>query len=397
MAEINVRKRGEKWEYRFEAAKINGKRKQIGKGGFRTKKEALEAGAEALAEYKKSGKNFKPSEMSFSDLLDEWYENYCKVELKDTTLIGYEKNIRVHIKPALGKYYLKNITTNDIQIFLNNKFNEGYSRNRLSALKGNLFKAFSYAKKIGYIDSNPVVEADIPSVRAKSKVATRKKERTYIPPEIFEQIIERFPDGHPCHLALILGYRAGLRLGEAFAIDIYKDINFETSTLTVNYQVQWINHKWKFTPPKYNSIRDVKLDNSTMELLKRTKNMIEKSILVYGEYRTHLYRNEKMELNDKGDGEEIHMLMQRADGSYIQPRVMQHCFSVIHHKMGYVDLDYHSFRHTHTTMLIESGADLKAVQARLGHKRIETTLNIYTHITENMKDKTKELLDEMYK
>ena len=94
MAEINVRKRGQKWEYRFEAAKINGKRKQIGKGGFRTKKEALEAGAEALAEYKKSGKSFKPSEMSFSDLLDEWYENYCKVELKDTTLIGYEKNIR---------------------------------------------------------------------------------------------------------------------------------------------------------------------------------------------------------------------------------------------------------------------------------------------------------------
>ena len=76
---------------------------------------------------------------------------------------------------------------------------------------------------------------------------------------------------------------------------------------------------------------------------------------------------------------------------------MQHCFSVIHHKMGYVNIDYHSFRHTHTTMLIESGVSPKAVQIRLGHKRIETTLNIYTHMTEKMQDKTKEFLDENLK
>lgn len=37
MAELNFRKRGTKWEYRFEGAKVDGKRKQISKGGFKTK------------------------------------------------------------------------------------------------------------------------------------------------------------------------------------------------------------------------------------------------------------------------------------------------------------------------------------------------------------------------
>ena len=46
-----MRKRGDKWEYRFEGARIDGKRKQYSKGGFRTKKDALEAGTAALAAY----------------------------------------------------------------------------------------------------------------------------------------------------------------------------------------------------------------------------------------------------------------------------------------------------------------------------------------------------------
>lgn len=47
---------------------------------------------------------------------------------------------------------------------------------------------------------------------------------------------------------------------------------------------------------------------------------------------------------------------------------MQHCFKIIHNKLGYKYLDYHSLRHTHTTMLLNAGASIKAIQERLGHK-----------------------------
>ena len=88
MSEINVRKRGQKWQYQFEAAKIEGKRKQITKSGFNTKKEALDAGVKALAEYNNSGLHFEPSEISMSDYLDYWLENYVELNLRTNTIAG---------------------------------------------------------------------------------------------------------------------------------------------------------------------------------------------------------------------------------------------------------------------------------------------------------------------
>lgn len=396
MAEINVRKRGDKWEYRFEAAKIEGKRKQISKGGFRTKKEALEAGTKALVDYNNTGKCFLPSEMSFADCLDEWMKNYCKIELKDTTIDGYEKIIRLHIKPILGMYYLKNITTLDVQNFLNTKFNEGFSRNRMSSFKGVINNCFRYAKKMGYISTNPATDARIPSSRAKPSVPTRSKKREIITPENFSKVIERFPEGHSCHLPLILGYRAGLRIGEVFALT-WDDINFKNSTININKQIQWINHEWIFTDPKYDSCRIVTLDDNTMSLLKRTNLLQKKAQLLYGSYRKQLYCSLNKALNYSANGSIIQMVMQREDGTFIQPRVMQHCSSVVHHKMGIEKFDFHSLRHTHTSMLLEAGVEPKVVQERLGHKNIETTLNVYAHVTEHMKDTATEKLNLIYK
>ena len=119
MSEINVRKRGQKWQYQFEAAKIEGKRKQITKSGFNTKKEALEAGVKALAEYNNSGLHFEPSEISVSDYFDYWYKNYVVLELKINTQKSYKNYIENHIKPNLGIYKLKSLTPTILQEFIN--------------------------------------------------------------------------------------------------------------------------------------------------------------------------------------------------------------------------------------------------------------------------------------
>lgn len=50
----------------------------------------------------------------------------------------------------------------------------------------------------------------------------------------------------------------------------------------------------------------------------------------------------------------------------------------------------HGFRHTHCSLLFEAGASIKEVQERLGHEDIKTTMNIYAHVTENVKEKTAE-------
>jgi site-specific recombinase XerD len=45
-------------------------------------------------------------------------------------------------------------------------------------------------------------------------------------------------------------------------------------------------------------------------------------------------------------------------------------------------------RHTYASLLFEAGASIKEVQERLGHSDIKMTMNIYTHVTNNLKKQT---------
>jgi len=56
--------------------------------------------------------------------------------------------------------------------------------------------------------------------------------------------------------------------------------------------------------------------------------------------------------------------------------------------------DYHSLRHTHATILIESGANIKDVQTRLGHSNIQTTLQTYVHDTKKMASESVDLFEQ---
>lgn len=87
------------------------------------------------------------------------------------------------------------------------------------------------------------------------------------------------------------------------------------------------------------------------------------------------------------------MIMVRPDGNLIAPRIMQHASGVIHQQLHFPEFDFHSLRHTHTSVLLAAGAPLKYVQCRLGHKRPDVTLKIYQHMTETIEEEGKAVLD----
>lgn len=414
MSEVTARKRPESntWEYRFELARINGKRQQKSKGGFKTKKDALKAGLEAQRLYENGGEYVSPSEMSVSDLFDKWLNEWAKTTLKEVTANGYEKRIRLYIKPVLGAYKAKSITRVMLQNLITDLADKGYSKNTVSSVKGILTSCFDWAELNKIIVISPASRLKIPR---NTEMKQRTDNHIYLQPDVLKRIFDRFPEGSVAYIPMMLAYHCGLRLGETYGL-VWEDIDFEERTLSVNRQVQWFQDKtrsqkektlengtankgngyWYLSAPKYNSFRTIILDDEIYELLLREKKRQDKASEYYDEHYIRYYAEEslthliethnvffRLPISTEKTSNEIHFIIRRESGEYITPRTMQHTSRVIHHQLNCPDFDFHSFRHTHATILLENGAPMVYIQNRLGHVKIETTERIYTnHLTD---------------
>lgn len=88
----------------------------------------------------------------------------------------------------------------------------------------------------------------------------------------------------------------------------------------------------------------------------------------------------------------IKMVCIAENGEYTSTDSFKYCSRIIHKEL-LLAFDYHSLRHTHATILIESGADVKDVQTRLGHTNIQTTLQTYVHDTETMASRSVDIFE----
>ena len=228
------------------------------------------------------------------------------------------------------------------------------------------------------------------------------------------RIFERFPKGSSSYIPLLLGYRCGLRIGETFGL-LWDDIDFDKKTLSVNRQVQWKQNErseeekflnngkksedsgyWYFSNPKYNSFRTIELDEELIEILRQEKEQQEAAEAYFKERYARYFADEHRRINTLNNGAQISFVCAREDGTYITSRTLQHTSSIIHNQLAIPEFDYHSLRHTHTTMLIEHGAPMKYVQARLGHKNIDVTLNVYQHLTEGLTAQGNTVLNDIF-
>lgn len=416
-----VRKRGKTWSYYFDLGKVDGKRKKKEKGGFRTKKEAEQALAAALTEYNNAGMVFEPSEITVSDYLDQWYELYCKPNLKYNTQVLYLRTIEGHIKPKFGSYKLKVLNPAVLQEYANNLKLNGYSRRHIMGILTMFQSALDYAiEPLHYISQNPMKSVKTP------KVEKKPRERIILTMEEWNTIIDHFR-GTRYYIPLMIGFYTGLRISEAFALT-WDDIDLKNKTLSVNKQIVKRNFgadvrkvvekqgkreqrsSWYFTTPKtQSSTRTIPFGDTLYSALKQEKARQLENELKYGEYYTiHVL---KKEIDEKGNGmwrivpvqkcvesqlQRTRLICITENGQYTSTDTFKVCSRTIHHELQ-IAFDYHSLRHTHATMLIEAGANVKNVQARLGHSNIQTTLQTYVHDTEKMGEQSVELFEQITK
>lgn len=426
MAKINVRDRNKNyperkpnWEYRFEIAKVDGKRQNICKSGFKTKKEALEAGAKAMAEYANTGKNFEPSEISVADYFDYWISGYAEPNLADATVSAYKNIIQNHIKPRIGFYQLKNIDTITLQemindIYVNRGFSKAFLKNIVKVLKGAFKYAVSPAKLILINVAQDVKLPKFPPEEQKPKVLETKE---------VENLLNRFKQSPYQYYAILVGYYTGLRVSEVYGLT-WDDIDFEKRTLTVNKIAKKLDKdcsgtrkggirgkaktKWYLGACKTaSSYRTIKIGDSLYKALKEYKELQEKNKILYGDlYMKHYLKEEitkskrkvyRIVSFDDTAGIEIplpqvDLVMVKENGEFHGTDAMKYPSKVAKYELG-INFKFHGLRHTHATRLIELGAPIKDVQSRLGHANIATTMNIYVENTDKMQDQTVDLFE----
>lgn len=58
-------------------------------------------------------------------------------------------------------------------------------------------------------------------------------------------------------------------------------------------------------------------------------------------------------------------------------------------------ITFHDLRHTYATLLLENGVNIKIISERLGHSRVAITLDIYSHVSENMQIEAVKAMDSL--
>lgn len=160
---VNIRKRGKVYQYCFEAGKVNGKRKQITKRGFKTKNEAYIAGQKAYDEFI-NGVTDGKCNMLYGDYLDNWMKEYFEISYKYSTAKRYKESFS-NIKNELGNYKLSILTPYILNQALLKLYQTSSTkealRNYQKVIKSSLMDATYY---FGFIKDNPAGDLEMSRV-----------------------------------------------------------------------------------------------------------------------------------------------------------------------------------------------------------------------------------------
>ncbi len=369
---IRRRKNG-KWEGRYTLGRDPGTGKQIQKSVYGdTQAEVLKKLRQVNADIDK-GIYTEPVKLTVGAWMDIWIRDYLG-SVKPFTVRSYSDHVKNHIKPCLGAVSLQKLTAHEIQNFYNEKLKSGLSPKTIKNLHGVLHSSLKQAVLTGYLRSNPTEACKLPRIE--------KKEISIMSEEELGAFLQEIK-GHKFENLYFTTLFTGMRQGEIMGLT-WDCVDFENGVILINKQLQKekkIGGEYILAPLKNDKSRKVTPADSVMKVLrKQQKEQIENQLKAGS-----LWNNKN------------NLVFTNEVGEHLAHFTVYKHFKKIVKKLGLDYIRFHDLRHSYAVASLQSGDDVKTVQENLGHHTAAFTLDVYGGVTENMKKKSAQRMDNFIK
>jgi integrase len=347
----------------------DGKRKRIKRSNFKKISEAKTAMAKLMLELKNG--NYQPeNNMSLGTYFDYWLQNYAKTNTKPKTFAEYEKIIKTHLRPSLGHIMLCKLKSTHLQ---------NYYREKLATLSAQsvthhhriISKALNDAIDWGFIDKNVAKRAKPPK--------PVKREMNTLNVEQLNLLLKTAKKKTPLYFPIIYAAsHTGMRKSELMGLT-WNNVDFQTQKIYIRQTITEANGKYFFNPiPKNEKPRGIRLTSELSKLLATLKDV---------------YDHQK---NILGDTFNPHNLVFcSSKGTIMAPSEITRQLKGTIKAANLPDIRFHDLRHSHATILLKANVHPKIVSARLGHSKIQVTMDTYSHLTDSIEGIAVDYLDKL--
>ncbi len=347
------------WGYVFDAGEDEGKRVQLTKSGFATKREAGEALRDAIAmEQTRRGMSPANASPTFAEFFGRWMREHAARRCSPKTLEAYGQHGAYAIR-EFGTVPLNKLTAELLEGSINKLRDSGGRTGKPLSSKtiGHILfvvnAALRKALKWRLIECNCMDQVDRPVKKAKAapKVLDNAAMKIFLDRAANTRL---YP-------LLVLAAATGCRRGELLAIQ-WSDINFKTGAMNVSKSLEETRNGLRVKPTKSDRPRQVAVPAAALAVLEQHRAEQDRDRGMFG-----------------ADYQEHDLVFCRPDGAHYCPDQMSVRVTGFARKIGLPGIGLHSLRHSHASQLISSGLPITAVSDRLGHANSAITLSIYSH------------------
>jgi integrase len=332
-----------------------------------TRKLAAERLTEALAERNRNGGVVADDSLSVAEYLDTWLQSSARHSVKSITFEGYERYVRLHVKPTLGHVKLSKLTAMHLQNLYAQKLTE-LAPGSVRYLHAVIHRSLRQAHRWGLVRENVAGLVDPPQPRPK-EIQPLDAEQT-------KRLLEAARDDD-LEAFFVVAVTAGPRRGELLGLR-WSDLNLDARTMRIQRTLSRAKSGPRYTPPKNGKGRSVKLAEIAVAALRR-----------------HRHRQNEARLKAGSAWTDEDLVFTTAVGGPLSPSVVDR----YHHRpllqrAGLPDIRIHDLRHTAASLLLQNNVHPKYVAETLGHANISITLDRYSHILPNMGSVVASAMDE---